>query len=155
MTYDNSRIPQALIVAGYMLGRQEMTDLGLRVLRWLVDLQRSSNGHVSFVGNDGWFRRGGARAIFDQQPLEAAAMIGACKAAYRASGEFGQRVLRRVLWSLGHVLAHAPEGSARELAEQLFRSSLNSFESIDSLRTWTFPCVIRFRAADGQTASSM
>jgi glycosyltransferase involved in cell wall biosynthesis len=44
----------------------------------------------------------------------------------------------RVLWSLGHLIAHAPEGSARELAEKLFRASLKNFESIDSLRTWTF-----------------
>jgi hypothetical protein len=101
--YDNGRIPQALIVAGYMLGRREMTDRGLRILRWLVDVQRSPNGHASFIGNRGWLRHGGARARFDQQPLEAAAMIGACKAAHRASGEVGWLAeMRRCFeWYLG------------------------------------------------------
>jgi len=101
--YDNGRIPQALIVAGYMLGRREMTDRGLRILRWLVDVQKSSDGHASFIGNRGWLRHGGARARFDQQPLEAAAMIGACKAAHRASGEVGWLAeMRRCFeWYLG------------------------------------------------------
>ena len=29
------------------------------------------------IGNDGWYKRGGNRAFYDQQPLEAAAMVDA------------------------------------------------------------------------------
>jgi len=39
------------------------------------------------IGNGGWFRRGGHRARFDQQPLEAQSMVEACVEAYRVTTE--------------------------------------------------------------------
>lgn len=87
VTYDNGRLPQALIVAGFDLDRREMIDRGLRTLRWLLDVQTATEGHLSIIGNKGWYQRGGQRPIYDQQPLEPAALIGACKAAHRVSGQ--------------------------------------------------------------------
>ncbi len=87
VTYANGRLPQALIIAGFTLDRPEMVDRGLRVLRWLLDVQTTDTGHLSIIGNDGWFRRGIQRPVFNQQPLEPASLIGACKAAFRASGD--------------------------------------------------------------------
>ncbi|MFQ5502897.1 MAG: glycosyltransferase [Phycisphaerae bacterium] len=103
VTYDNARIPQALIITGYVLKKPEMVDRGLRVLRWLLDIQTSPNGHISFIGNDGWHRRGVEKPTYDQQSVEAAALIGACKAAYRASGDASWLVeMRRCFeWFLG------------------------------------------------------
>jgi hypothetical protein len=39
------------------------------------------------VGCDGWFPRGGQKALFDQQPIEAAGMIDACVEAYRVTDD--------------------------------------------------------------------
>ena len=39
------------------------------------------------IGNDGWYRRGGARARYAQQPLEAVAMVDAELAAFDATGD--------------------------------------------------------------------
>lgn len=103
VTYDNGRLPQALIIAGFMLDRRDLVDRGLRVLRWLLDVQTTDRGQLSVIGNDGWFRRGIQRPVFDQQPVEPASLIGACKAAYRASGdEVWLREMRRCFgWYLG------------------------------------------------------
>ncbi len=87
ITYDNGRLPQALIIAGTDLEREDMVQRGLGALRWLLDVQTASAGHLSIIGNRGWFARTGERAVYDQQPVEPAALIGACKAAFRASGE--------------------------------------------------------------------
>ena len=87
VTYDNGRMPQALILAGLALNDESLTQRGLRVLNWLLDVQTADDGHLSVIGSDGWLPRGGRRAPYDQQPLEAAALIEACKAAYRATGE--------------------------------------------------------------------
>jgi glycosyltransferase involved in cell wall biosynthesis len=87
VTYENARAPQALILAGLALDEEGLTQRGLRVLSWLLQVQTAADGHLSVIGSDGWLRRGGRRAPFDQQPVEAAALIEACKAAHRATGE--------------------------------------------------------------------
>ncbi len=86
LSYDNARLPQALIAAGRQAGRPEWQAAGLEALGWLCDVQRAEAGHFSPIGSDGFWRRGGARAVFDQQPLEAGAAVGACLEAWRATG---------------------------------------------------------------------
>jgi hypothetical protein len=39
------------------------------------------------IGSQGFYRKGGARARFDQQPVEAGGAVSACLAAYRATGD--------------------------------------------------------------------
>lgn len=88
VTYDNGRIPQALIAAGSFLRDEEILQTGLRALDWLISIQTDpAGGHLSLVGNKGWYRRGGQKARFDQQPLDAAALVDACAQAYRATEE--------------------------------------------------------------------
>ena len=103
VTYENARVPQALILAGLALDDEGLTQRGLRVLSWLLDVQTADEGHLSVIGSDGWLRRGGRRAPYDQQPVEAAALIDACKAAYRATGEetWLIEIRRCFTWYLG------------------------------------------------------
>ncbi len=90
IVWGNAKLPHALIAAGESLGREDMTGAGLEALRWLLDIQTAPDdegGHLSVVGNDGWYVRGGERAKFDQQPIEAHALVDACLAAAEATGE--------------------------------------------------------------------
>jgi hypothetical protein len=64
-----------------------MIELALDSLRWLMDVQTSPKGHFEPVGCDGWFPRGGQKALFDQQPIEATGMIDACVEAYRVTDD--------------------------------------------------------------------
>ena len=64
-----------------------MLERGLRALRWLAELQTSEKGHFRPIGSNGFYRRGGARAKFDQQPIEAQATVSACLEAYRATAD--------------------------------------------------------------------
>ncbi len=81
MTYDNARLPEALLLAGRALGSDEMMDAGLRTLDFLETVV-FENGIFVPIGSDEWYRRGGTRARFAQQPLEAVAMIDAELAAF-------------------------------------------------------------------------
>jgi hypothetical protein len=76
---------------------------GLRLLTWLLGVQTADNGRLSVIGSDGWLRRGGRRAQYDQQPLEAAALIEACKAAHRATDDqmWLDEMRRCFTWYLG------------------------------------------------------
>ncbi len=87
VTYDNAKPPHALLLAGQTLGHADYLRAGFTTLRWLIAQQMSENldgqPHLSVIGNDGWLPRDGTRAAFDQQPLEAYALVDACLDAAR------------------------------------------------------------------------
>lgn len=85
LAYDNARLPQALICAGEVLGKPGLTRTGLDALDWLSRQQTGSRGQFRPVGSEG-FALAGETLPFDQQPLEAWAMIDACGAALRVTG---------------------------------------------------------------------
>jgi hypothetical protein len=86
LSYDNARLPQALLLCGQSLGDDAMSDMGLRALGWLNRVQTDASGrHFAAIGNQGWLTRGSARARFDQQPIEAAAMVDACIEAFNTT----------------------------------------------------------------------
>lgn len=83
VTYCNARLPQALIVSGAWMAREAVTAAGLRALEWLASVQRSPTGAFAPIGSNGFYQRDEVRAAFDQQPVEACAMVSACLAAHR------------------------------------------------------------------------
>ncbi len=88
VAYDNARIPQALITAGRYLQNDKILQTGLQGLNWLISIQTDPRGgQLSMVGNNGWYWRGGEKAQFDQQPLDAAALVDACYQAYLTTGQ--------------------------------------------------------------------
>jgi hypothetical protein len=103
VSYDNARLPHALILAGRWTNNEEMKELGLASLRWLMDNQTSSSGVFQPIGSEGFWMRGQKPARFDQQPLEAAAAVSACIEAFNATGDaMWKQDLRRAFdWFLG------------------------------------------------------
>jgi glycosyltransferase involved in cell wall biosynthesis len=86
LSYDNARLAEALLACGRACEDEEMVNTGLRVLEWLKDIQLEANGAwFAPVGNQGWYTKGESKAQYDQQPLEAAAMIGAAIEAYECT----------------------------------------------------------------------
>src|SRR5690606_2811259 len=78
LSYDNAKLAHALILTGRSTGQAQVLEAGLSTLRWLTLLQVSENGHFRPIGSDGFYKRGGVRADFDQQPIEAHATVSAC-----------------------------------------------------------------------------
>ncbi len=140
VTYDNARPAQALIVAGMGLDRSDWVDRGVSVLRWLLEAQTSPEGHLSIIGNKGWMRRDGNRAQFDQQPLEAAALIGACKAAYRTNNDKRWLIeMRRCFeWYIGRndLGASMVDFKSRGCFDGLKPSGVNHNQGAESLLSW-------------------
>ena len=101
LTYDNARLPEALLAAGETLGEPTLVHMGLRLLGWLVGVETRGD-HFSFVPHRGW-TPGQLRPDFDQQPVEAAAMADACHRAFRQTGDavWRSRALRAAQWFVG------------------------------------------------------
>ena len=103
VTYMNAGLPHALILSGQGAGREEALALGLKTLRWLTEIQTAPGGYLRPIGSNGFYKRGGERANFDQQPIEAQKMVSACLEAYRrTSDEYWFSQARRAFdWFLG------------------------------------------------------
>lgn len=82
LTYANARLPQALLCAGQLLEDDTLVKTGLRTLDFLRQ-ETLCDGIFSPVGCYGWYPRGQTRATFDQQPIDAGAMVEACLTAYQ------------------------------------------------------------------------
>lgn len=102
-TYDNARLCQALLQSGRAMPNQRALDIGLTSLRWLDSVQETRGGVFRPIGSNGFYGRGGARADFDQQPVEAHAMAAGCLEAFRATrDERWVRAAQRTFeWFLG------------------------------------------------------
>jgi glycosyltransferase involved in cell wall biosynthesis len=87
LTYCNAALPHALLMCGQGIPNNDMSEAGLESLSWLADLQRADEGHFVPIGSNGFYQRGGERARFDQQPVEAQAMVSACLEAHRITGD--------------------------------------------------------------------
>jgi len=86
MTYDNARLPEALLRIGLVLEDRAYVELGLATLSFYESVVIEDGIFVP-IGNAGWYPRGGRRARYAQQPLEAAALVDAAMAAESVTGE--------------------------------------------------------------------
>jgi hypothetical protein len=92
LAYGNARLPQAMLLVGSACSDEHMVAVGLEALDWLLATQRcEDNGHFVPIGSQGFYRQGGEKARFDQQPIEVAGAVSACLQAYRVTGDIRWR----------------------------------------------------------------
>jgi glycosyltransferase involved in cell wall biosynthesis len=103
LTYDNARLPHALIVGGTAVGSDEAVAAGLESLAWLGDECGLAEGLLCLPGNHGRGRNEPAPGAGDEQPLDASAFVEAELAAFAVTGdpEHGARAQRAFEWFLG------------------------------------------------------
>jgi hypothetical protein len=104
VAYENPRLCEAVIRGGTLVGDDEAVAAGLRSLTWLHAIQTSPNGRFAPVGCRGFFRKGRECAAFDQQPIEAQAMVAACLEAHGVTGDdaWVDRAWTAFEWFRGH-----------------------------------------------------
>ena len=86
LSYDNARLPQALITSGHALNRPDWVSGGLESLVWLGRIQTAPNGYFRAVGSLTGSAPYAPPTRFDQQPIEACATLDAALAAFQATG---------------------------------------------------------------------
>lgn len=136
LTYCNARLSQALIVSGARMDDAQMTAVGVRSLDWLVSVQTSEEGYFTPIGSNGHYVRGGTKAAYDQQPVEACAMISASLDARRATGQehWMEHARRQFSWFLGQNQLQRPvyDASTGGCRDGLHPERLNENQGAES-----------------------
>ena len=114
LTYDNARLPQALLAAGERLNNQKMIDAGVASLDWYAEQCALDTPVVRLPGNS-WRRRGDSApndgdGQGDEQPLDAAALVECCVDALHLTGTTSHRyrAVRAFEWFLGRNSSGIP-----------------------------------------------
>jgi glycosyltransferase involved in cell wall biosynthesis len=166
LSYDNARLPHALIVGGATLGRDELTETGLDALRWLGDESGLAEGTLRLTGHRGRHRSEPAPGAGDEQPLDASAFVEAELAAYAVTGEHehGLRAQRAFDWFLGRNRLRRPlyDFATGGCSDGLGDETINDNEGAEStlafhrtallLDTAGLPAVLRDRTPETATA---
>jgi hypothetical protein len=78
ITYDSFRIPQAML-AVYLITRKPIyKKIAEKSLQFLYECSfNQTRNYFDFIGQDGWHKKNGYKANYDQQPLEAAGAVEA------------------------------------------------------------------------------
>jgi hypothetical protein len=102
LSYDNARLSQAMLVAYEALHEEVLLEVGEETLRFLNDAE-TLKGVCTPIGNNGWYAKGKAKALYDQQPIEPGAIVEAAANAYRLTHDRAyENMARRALgWFFG------------------------------------------------------
>lgn len=156
VTYDNARIPQALLVLAAWMQNAAMRDAARAQLEWLARMHVTPKGYFRAIGSEG-FRLSGATRPFDQQPLEAWAMIDACATAIDLGvpGEWRRLAYKAYAWYLGHNdrgIAIADPATGRCL-DGLTATGVNRNTGAESLLSFSLAYQSLTRLAGGKSAN--
>jgi len=123
----------------------------------LVTLQRSDDGYFVPIGSDGFYRRGHTKAPFDQQPVEACAMVSACLDAQRITGDphWARDARRAFDWFLGQNQLQQPlyDGATGGCRDGLHADRVNENQGAESTLSFLM-ALSELRSADRLGASS-
>ena len=102
LTYINGRLPHALFVAYDSTKNEKYLRVAKESLDFLLQVQMIDNRFVP-IGNNGWYKRGGERALYDQQSIEASCMIETALEAFQVTGDEKYRTAASIIfeWFLG------------------------------------------------------
>ena len=108
LTYDNAVLPYAMFVAAMNFGEKYL-HVATKSCQFLLENTFDGN-HFSFIGCNGWYERGGKKAKFDQQPIDAASTVMMLRAGYDATKDINFLTLQRKAfdWFLGANDLHIP-----------------------------------------------
>ena len=103
ITYCNGRLPEALFLVYELSKDKKYLDVAKESLGFLSSLVFLEDKLV-LIGQNGWYSRKGERAYYDQQPVDAASMVGVYMTGYRITSnkEYYDKAFLAYSWFLGN-----------------------------------------------------
>lgn len=102
LTYANATLPESLFLAYEATKNEKYLEVAESTLHFLSEIVFVEDELVP-VGHNGWYNKNGKRAFFDQQPIDAAAMVHAYLSAYSVTRDkyYYERAVLSFNWFLG------------------------------------------------------
>jgi len=102
LAYDNGMLPLALLHSAEILNDDKITETALETMDFLTKVTLSE-GYLSLIGNKNWYKKGGERSVFAQQPLDALAMVLMYNQAFTLTKdkEYLNKLFTSFMWFLG------------------------------------------------------
>ena len=148
LTYDNARLPQALLLAYRHLNEPVYLEIGLKSLDYLISLQYR-DGYFDLIGNDGWYWKDKERAIFDQQGVDASALTAACLLAANFVNQQGYLEMGYAAfhWFLGRNRLGKPlyDASTGSCADGLERGGISKNKGAESIISFLLSLLYLYR----------
>ncbi len=102
LTYDNAILPLSLFHVIEITADPQLNEVAEKSLQFL-DETTLNKGFLSLVGSNGWYVKGGKRAVFDQQAIDAMASVRMFFQAYKVNKrkDHMEKMYLCYLWFLG------------------------------------------------------
>ena len=102
LAYDNGIIPFALLHSAERLKDSKITEIALETMNFLTKITLK-DGYFSAIGNEKWYKKGGERSMFAQQPVDALAMVLMYHQAFHLTKdkEYLTKLFSCFMWFLG------------------------------------------------------
>ncbi|WP_194774579.1 glycosyltransferase family 4 protein [Pararhodonellum marinum] len=102
LAYDNGILPLALLHAAEILNEDKITEVAMESMDFLTEVTLK-DGYLSIIGNENWYKKGGKRSMFAQQPIDAMAMILMYQQAFRLTKDqaYLTKLFSCFMWFLG------------------------------------------------------
>lgn len=135
LTYCNAQIPKSLFLAYEITKNKKCLEIAKKSLGFLSDLC-IINGKLSPIGQNGWCNRDNKRMFFDQQPVDASALVQTYLIAYEITKEndYYKKAVLAFNWFLGnnHLNQMIYDDATGGCYDGLGRHSLNFNQGAES-----------------------
>lgn len=151
LTWGNARLPESLIRSAIATGDKKLEKAGLTALEFLASVTQAEGMFVP-IGNDGWYRRGARRPIYDQQPIEACGMVDLWHGAYKLTGnaDYLGRARTTYEWFQGRNTEGLPVANSETggCCDGLLRGELNENQGAESTLSYLHSTMMIAAAAN-------
>ncbi len=102
LTYSNSKLSEALFYSFKLTNNKKYLRIATQSLEFLIN-QNFINGFYVPIGQNGWYKKSGKRALYDQQPINTSSMVQTLVQAYKVTKKerYSKLALKAFEWFLG------------------------------------------------------
>ncbi len=103
LSYSNSKLPEALYLAYGITQNKEYLQIAESSLKFLTELI-FLEGKICLIGQKGWYKQNGKRALFDQQPVDASSLVNTYLTAFSITknDEYYKNAIESIHWFYGN-----------------------------------------------------